>query len=169
MLIGELATATVVSTKTLRFYETDGLLPEPDRTPAGYRDYTDTVIDRVVFIRQAQAAGLTLAQIRQILTTRDGGQPPCDHVADLVDQRIGQLDRRLALPTVGNESPCTDVAWPVHHYWGCGIPGCFVSSPTRTTPERFCSLLHGERDAQDLDHDAGSHDAGQHVRHRCLG
>jgi DNA-binding transcriptional MerR regulator len=96
MLIGELATATVVSTKTLRFYETDGLLPEPDRTPAGYRDYTDTVIDRVVFIRQAQAAGLTLAQIRQILTTRDGGQPPCDHVADLVDQRIGQLDRRLA-------------------------------------------------------------------------
>jgi DNA-binding transcriptional MerR regulator len=96
LLIGELATATGVSTKTLRFYETDGLLPEPDRTPAGYRDYPDTAIDRVVFIRQAQAAGLTLAQIRQILTIRDGGQPPCGHVADLVEQRIEQLDQRLA-------------------------------------------------------------------------
>ncbi|MBS3941345.1 MAG: heavy metal-responsive transcriptional regulator [Actinobacteria bacterium] len=96
MLIGELATRTGVSTKTLRFYETDGLLPEPDRTPAGYRDYPHPAVDRVAFIRQAQAAGLTLAQIREILTIRDGGQPPCDHVADLVDQRIGQLDRRLA-------------------------------------------------------------------------
>jgi DNA-binding transcriptional MerR regulator len=96
LLIGELATATGVSTKTLRFYETDGLLPEPDRTPAGYRDYPDTAIDRVVFIRQAQAAGLTLAQIRQILTIRDGGQPPCGHVADLVEQRIEQLGQRLA-------------------------------------------------------------------------
>ena len=96
MLIGELAAHTGVSTKTLRFYEANGLLFEPDRTPAGYRDYPDTAIDRVVFIRQAQAAGLTLAQIREVLTIRDGGQPPCGHVADLVDQRIEQLDRRLA-------------------------------------------------------------------------
>lgn len=96
MLIGELATATGVSAKTLRFYEADGLLFEPDRTPAGYRDYPDTAIDRVVFVRQAQAAGLTLAQIREILTIRDGGQPPCDHVADLVDQRLAEIDERLA-------------------------------------------------------------------------
>ena len=96
MLIGELAAATGVSTKTLRFYETDGLLFEPDRTPAGYRDYPNPAIDRVVFIRQAQAAGLTLAQIREVLTIRDGGRPPCGHVADLVDQRIEQLARRLA-------------------------------------------------------------------------
>ncbi len=70
MLIGELAT-TGVSTKTLRCCEADGLLPEPERTPAGYRDYADTSIDRVGFIRQAQAAGLTFAQIREILTIRD--------------------------------------------------------------------------------------------------
>lgn len=96
MFIGELSTATGVRAKTLRFYEADGLLPEPGRTPAGYRDYANTAIDRVDFIRQAQAAGLTLAQIREILTIRDGGHPPCEHVADLVDQRIEQLDRRLA-------------------------------------------------------------------------
>lgn len=95
MLIGELATTTGVSTKTLRFYESDGLLPEPDRTSAGYRDYAASAIGRVTFIRQAQAAGLMLAQIRQILDIRDGGIPPCQHVAGLVDHRLGAVTQRL--------------------------------------------------------------------------
>ena len=95
MLIGHLADATGVTTKALRFYEGEGLLPEPARTPAGYRDYPNEAIDRVRFIRHAQAAGLTLADIGQILTIRDGGEPPCDHVAQLVDQRLGEIDRRL--------------------------------------------------------------------------
>jgi DNA-binding transcriptional MerR regulator len=95
MLIGELATATGVSTKTLRFYESERLLAEPERTPAGYRDYPERAIRRVTFIRQAQAAGLTLVQIRQILDIRDGGMPPCDHVADLVDRRLDEVTQRL--------------------------------------------------------------------------
>ncbi len=96
MLIGQLAEATGVTTKTLRFYEDEALLAEPARTPAGYRDYPDAAIDRVRFIRHAQAAGLTLAHIGQILAIRDGGEPPCDHVARLVDQRLVDLERRLA-------------------------------------------------------------------------
>ncbi|QBI18795.1 heavy metal-responsive transcriptional regulator [Egibacter rhizosphaerae] len=95
MLIGELAAATGTSAKTLRFYEAEGLLAEPDRTPAGYRDYPDAAIGRVGFIRQAQAAGLTLAQITQVLAVRDGGHPPCAHVADLVEHRLGEVTRRL--------------------------------------------------------------------------
>jgi DNA-binding transcriptional MerR regulator len=96
MLIGELATTTGLSTKTLRFYEAEGLLPEPDRTPAGYRDYPDGAVDRVAFIRSAKAAGLTLAHVRQILTIRDDGHPPCEHVARLVEQRLGEVTRRIA-------------------------------------------------------------------------
>ena len=95
MLIGHLAEATGVTTKTLRFYEDEGLLPEPARTPAGYRDYPNEAVDRVRFIRHAQAAGLTLADIGQILTIRDGGEPPCDHVSQLVDHRLVEIDRRL--------------------------------------------------------------------------
>ena len=95
MLIGELAHATGVSAKTLRFYEVERLLAAPARTPAGYRDFPSSAIQRVTFIRQAQAAGLTLAQIRQILDIRDGGTPPCDHVADLVDHRLVEVTRRL--------------------------------------------------------------------------
>ena len=96
MLIGELADATGVSTKTLRFYEGEGLLHEPDRTAGGYRDYRPDVIDRVGFIRHAQAAGLTLRQIAEILQVRDGGRAPCGHVAGLVDDRLADVEERLA-------------------------------------------------------------------------
>ena len=96
MLIGELATATGVSTRTLRFYETDGLLPAPERTPGGYRDYTPDAVERVAFIRRAQGAGLTLAQIRGILAIRDSGVAPCHHVGDVVDQRLDEVAARLA-------------------------------------------------------------------------
>jgi DNA-binding transcriptional MerR regulator len=95
MLIGQLAEATGVTAKTVRFYEDRGLMPDPVRTSAGYRNYPDAAVDRVRFIRRAQAAGLTLEHIRQILTVRDGGEPPCDHVAQLVDQRLGEVERRL--------------------------------------------------------------------------
>lgn len=95
MLIGELAAATGVSTKTLRFYEAEGLLPEPDRTPAGYRDYSTDAAARVGFIRSAQAAGLTLAQVGQVLAIRDRGQPPCRHVARVVDERLDEITRRI--------------------------------------------------------------------------
>lgn len=95
MLIGELADATGASAKTLRYYEREGLLHEPVRTSAGYRDYSPDVIQRVLFIRQAQAAGLTLRQISEILAISDEGQPPCRHVAQLVDERLEELQRRL--------------------------------------------------------------------------
>lgn len=95
MLIGALARATGVSAKALRFYEAEGLLAEPERTAGGYRDYPLDAIDRVGFVRQAQAAGLTLAQIVEILTIRDGGEPPCHHVEQLVDERLEEVSRRL--------------------------------------------------------------------------
>jgi DNA-binding transcriptional MerR regulator len=95
MLIGELAALTGVSAKALRFYEAEGLLAEPERTAGGYRDYPQDAVDRVGFVRQAQAAGLTLAQIGEILTIRDGGEPPCPHVAQLVDHRLVEVSRRL--------------------------------------------------------------------------
>lgn len=96
MLIGKLADATGVPVRTLRFYEREGLLHEPARTPGGYRDYRPQVVDRVGFIRQAQAAGLTLRQIGQVLAIRDGGEPPCRHVAEIVDQRLADVEQNLA-------------------------------------------------------------------------
>jgi DNA-binding transcriptional MerR regulator len=96
MRIGELAEATGTTTKTLRFYEDQGLLPAADRTPSGYRDYTRDMLGRLDFIHRGQAAGLTLAQIKQILGIRDSGTPPCGHVSDLLTERLRDLDAQIA-------------------------------------------------------------------------
>ena len=96
MRIGEIADRAGVPAKTIRFWEDQRLLPPPGRTLAGYRDYDPAVLDRLAFIRHAQAAGLTLDAIRQVLEIRDGGQPPCVHVTDLIARRLAEVDARLA-------------------------------------------------------------------------
>ncbi len=93
--IGELAEAAGTTTKTLRFYEDQGLLPPAERTAAGYRDYTPDALARVDFIHRGQTAALTLAQIRQILDVRDGGQAPCEHVRNLLETRLANLDEQI--------------------------------------------------------------------------
>ena len=96
MRIGELAKRARTTPKALRFYEQAGLLPEPDRTPAGYRDYDEAVVARLAFIKAAQAAGLTLAEIRDVIAIRSQSGPPCQHVAALLEQHAVDLDRRIA-------------------------------------------------------------------------
>ncbi|MER6604181.1 heavy metal-responsive transcriptional regulator [Streptomyces rubiginosohelvolus] len=96
MRIGDLAAASGLTTKTIRFYEQTGLLPAPPRTPGGYRDYPGQTATRLVFIRDAQSTGLTLAEIRSVLALRDGGQAPCEHVTALIDQHLAGIERRLA-------------------------------------------------------------------------
>jgi len=96
MRIGEVAGRAGVVAKTIRFWEDRHLLPPPARTPAGYRDYGPAVLDRTGFIRQAQAAGLTLDAIGQILGIRDAGQPPCVHVTALITRRLAEDEARLA-------------------------------------------------------------------------
>jgi MerR family transcriptional regulator, copper efflux regulator len=96
MLIGDLAATSGLSAKAIRFYEQAGLMPAPPRTSAGYRDYPPVAAGRLAFIRQAQAAGFTLAEIRGILRVRDGGQAPCGHVTSLVSEHLAQVNERIA-------------------------------------------------------------------------
>ena len=71
MQIGGVARTIGVATSAIRFYEEPGLLPEPDQTPAGDREYHPAIIDRLAFIRVGQAVGLTLAELREVLGIRD--------------------------------------------------------------------------------------------------
>ncbi len=96
MRIGEVAGRAGVPAKTIRFWEDQHLLLPPARTPAGYRDYDPAILERLAFIRHAQAAGLTLDAIGQVLDIRDGGQPPCVHVAGLIARRLSEVEARLA-------------------------------------------------------------------------
>jgi len=96
MKIGEVAERSGVPAKTIRFWEDLHLLPAPARTSAGYRDYDAAIVERLAFIRHAQAAGLSLEHIRQVLDIRDEGQPPCVHVAGLIARRLAEVETRLA-------------------------------------------------------------------------
>ncbi len=96
MRIGEVADATGTTTKTLRFYETTGLMQPPTRTAGGYRDYPADAVQRVHFIRRSRAAGLTLAQIREVLALRDAGTAPCHHVQQTLLDRLRSLDEQIA-------------------------------------------------------------------------
>ena len=96
MKIGEIAARSGVPAKTIRFWEEQGLLPEPSRTEAGYRLYDATTIDRLTFVRHAQAAGFALDQIRQVLDIGDSGAAPCQHVSELIAGRLVDVDARIA-------------------------------------------------------------------------
>lgn len=87
MFIGELAERTGVSPKTVRYYEDIGLLSPPARTAAGYRNYDELAFDRLAFVKSARAAGLTLAEIRTVISIRDQGTAPCGHVVELLAQK----------------------------------------------------------------------------------
>jgi DNA-binding transcriptional MerR regulator len=94
--IGELADRLGINPRTIRFYERIGLLPEPERTPSGYRTYGEPDAERLTFIKTAQRLGLTLDEIREIVELRDRGQRPCGYVAGLLRRQVADLDRRIA-------------------------------------------------------------------------
>ncbi|WP_062210713.1 heavy metal-responsive transcriptional regulator [Demequina oxidasica] len=96
MKIGELAEAGHVTAKTVRYYESIGLMPAPGRTASGYRDYGDDAVDRLRFIRDAQASGLTLAEAGQILGMKDDGESTCQHTRALVDRHLADIDLQIA-------------------------------------------------------------------------
>ncbi len=92
MRIGELAARTGVPTKTIRFYEQIGVLPEPERAPNGYRVYGPDDADRLGFVRDAQATGLSLEEIAMILRLRGMGESTCEHVLELLEHHLADLD-----------------------------------------------------------------------------
>jgi MerR family copper efflux transcriptional regulator len=95
MRIGELADQADISTKAIRYYEQIGILTPPARTPSGYRTYDEAALGRLGFVRAAQAVGLTLGEIRQIIALRDNGQAPCTHVRDLLQRHAADLEVRI--------------------------------------------------------------------------
>lgn len=96
MLIKELADTVGLNSQTIRFYEREGLLPAPRRAANGYRTYDDSSVSRVLFIRSAQSAGLTLAEIGGVVGLRDEGDAPCTHVAALLCDKLNDVRARQA-------------------------------------------------------------------------
>jgi len=95
MKIGDVAQRTGLTTKTIRYYEGIGILPEARREPNGYRAYEASTLDRIEFIKDAQVAGLSLIEIQTILDLRDEGEATCRHTIGMLEAHLADVDRQL--------------------------------------------------------------------------
>lgn len=96
MVIHELAQQSGMSAGTIRYYESIGLMPKPERSANNYRQYTSVDVERLRLIAGARGLGIPLADIADILRARDDGVAPCQRVLDALDQRLVEIDRRIA-------------------------------------------------------------------------
>ena len=93
--IGQLAGEAGVPTSTVRYYERRRLLQPDARSDGNYRLYDDNALERLRFIRSAQAAGFTLTDIGSLLRFRDGDVAPCQKVQGLIKTRLGRVRQEL--------------------------------------------------------------------------
>lgn len=93
--IGQLAKTTNTKAVTVRYYEQLGLLPAAGRTPSGYRVYTSTERDRLLFIRRARSLGFTLDDVRELLGFADQREASCAAVDAKVGEQLHQVKARI--------------------------------------------------------------------------
>lgn len=95
MKIGELAKTAGTTVETVRYYEKEGLLPEPDRSINNYRSYGATHVERLRLIRNCRALDMTHEEIRTILQLADSHQAGCGPINDVFDAHIRHVDARI--------------------------------------------------------------------------
>jgi DNA-binding transcriptional MerR regulator len=94
---GEVARRAGVNVETLRYYQRRGLLPEPARMPGGHRRYDEETVRFLCAVKEAQAAGFTLAEIEDYLkVVRRGRMPASQALRVRAAAKIGQIDVRIA-------------------------------------------------------------------------
>src|SRR5213596_1972763 len=92
---GELAQQGRVNAETIRYYERRGLLPKPPRTPSGYRTFDREAVRRLRFIKQAQALGFSLKEVRELLALRVDPRTSCADVRRRAEAKIADIEEKL--------------------------------------------------------------------------
>ncbi len=95
MKISELAQAAHTQSETIRYYEREGLLPEPARTDANYRNYDSSHLERLAFIRHCRSLDMTLSEVRTLLHFKDAPEENCAQVNGLLDAHVGHVVQRI--------------------------------------------------------------------------
>ncbi len=96
MQIGEVAQKTGLTVDAIRFYEKEGLLPRPTRTRGGYRLCQESQVADLEFIQKAQRLGFSLSEIRELFSIQRHPQETCNHVRDLIEQKLGLVRGKMA-------------------------------------------------------------------------
>lgn len=121
-----------VNVQTLRYYERRGLLPEPSRRESGYRVYGPDAVHTVRFIKRAQQLGFDLSDAESLLALATCGPESCDAARELAEEKIADLDRRIADMTAMRDSM-----------------GRLAATCAKPRAERECSLLQSIQQAAD--------------------
>jgi DNA-binding transcriptional MerR regulator len=95
MKIQEFSRLSGLSAKTIRFYESIGILPSPQRTSNGYRDYSAKDLERARFVAGIRSLDLSLDEIAEILAMRDRREAPCRTLLDRIEQKADQIEERI--------------------------------------------------------------------------
>ncbi|MGE0152607.1 MAG: Cu(I)-responsive transcriptional regulator [Reyranellaceae bacterium] len=95
MNIGEAARLAGLNSRTIRFYESIGLVAPPERASSGYRDYDAKDVHRLRFVASARALGFAVDEIRQLLALYDDRARSSGDVKQLVLQHVGEIDRKM--------------------------------------------------------------------------
>lgn len=96
LTIGRVAKEAGVGVETIRFYEREGLIAQPERRPSGYRQYPPEAVRRVRFIRHAKELGFTLKEIQELLALRVDPRSTCADVRGRARAKIENIEERIA-------------------------------------------------------------------------
>lgn len=96
MHIGSVARTTGLTPDAIRFYERTALLPRPTRTEGGFRQYGESDIETLAFIRRVQGLGFKLSEIRSLLNLRGSRLQPCAPVRRGLQAKLADVRRKLA-------------------------------------------------------------------------
>ena len=92
LTIGQLANKAEVNVETIRYYERRGLIERPDKPAIGYRQYSNEVLHRLLFIRRAQTLGFKLDEIENLLFLSVGH---CTEIQSLAEQKLDQVQGKI--------------------------------------------------------------------------
>ena len=95
MSIGQVAHRAGIGVETVRFYERRGLIDEPPRSAAGYREYPEAIVSRIRFIKRAKELGFTLKEIKELLSLRLDPTTTCAEVRSRAEAKIADIEARV--------------------------------------------------------------------------
>jgi len=96
MKISQLAKESGIASKTIRYYEGIGLLPAAHRNDNGYREYSTSDIERLVFIRRCRELQIPLEQIKMLIAVQQDQKSSCQEVDDLIEQQLEKVRTTIA-------------------------------------------------------------------------
>ena len=95
MTIGKLADKVGVNIETIRYYEREGIIPEPPRNESGYRQYSYEDVTRLEFIKSAKKLGFSLQEISELLSLKINEKTTHLEVKEKAQKKVNIIDKKI--------------------------------------------------------------------------